>query len=113
MKLNLKPFAVAAAVLAGTAARAGSTYDPFTDELHDGGPSTIVSHASTYDPFTDELRDSRPSTEALAYGALVESTGVTSEQFAGSGGGEAEAGTTQAQEQQGAGFGQNIWTMGQ
>lgn len=112
MKLNLKLFAVAAAVLAGTAARAGSTYDPLTSELRDGGPSTIVSYNSTYDPFTSELRDIQPSTEALGYGALVvESTDVTSEQAAGSGGGEPEVGTKQAQEQQDAEFLRNIWTM--
>ena len=80
MKLTLKLFAVAAAMLAGPAARAGSTYDPLTGELHDGGPSTIVSYDSTYDPLTGDLRNGRPSTEALGYGALVvESTDVTSE----------------------------------
>lgn len=112
MKLNLKLFAVAAAVLAGTAARAGSTYDPITGELHDGGPSTIVFYDSAYDPLTGDLRDSRPLTEAPGYGALVvESTDATSEQVAGSGSGEPEVGTKRAQAQQDAEFLRNVWTM--
>ncbi len=39
MKLTLKPFVIAAAVLAGPVARAGSTYDPLTGDLRDSVPS--------------------------------------------------------------------------
>jgi hypothetical protein len=92
MKFNLKLMAVAAAMLAGTVARA-ATYDPFTGELHDDTSPANVSYGSA------QASNWRAPDSMASAGAPE----------AGGGSGEPQGASKESEQH--AEFLQNIWAM--